>query len=280
MEINIDFLKEAYFTFDKPVDFALSNGVKINIYPVNLENSMFFISSYGILDIDKNSSSDPEVISMSYLKFLLLKVLTEDNRKQQFYNICHLCLHMDNPYLILNEDKKAVLIEVDKETKTPLFSINQKDFEDIKKIILYQNLFDYDDQYINPELKKAMKEQDELKAKNIAIPSLERRIAIISAHTGITQKQQFEMSMRSHSLLFKEVTGEVNYQATKAVSLFGNKNESVEWIYPKNKNKFDDYITTVEEYNKSFGGDGNIISTNENLKTNDMQNLFQQYEKF
>lgn len=277
--IDIDYLKEVYFTFDKPVKYTLLHGVEINIYPVILENSIFFNSSYGILDIDKNSSSDPEIISMSYLKFLLLKILSEDNHKQQFYNICHLCLHMENPYLILDENKKALLIELDAETKSPIFIITQKEFEDIRRIILYQNILNYDDEYINPELKKAMKEQDELLSKKIIAPSLERKIAIISTHTGITQKEQFGMSLRSHSLLFNEVVGEVNYQAIKAISLYAGKTEMVEWIYPKNKNKYDEYITTVEKYNKSFGGDGNIQSIDYNAKSNDIQNLITQYGK-
>lgn len=277
MAIDIDYLKEVYFTFDKPVNYTLLHGVEINIYPVTLENSIYFNSSYGILDIDKNSSSDPEIISMSYLKFLLLKVLKEDERKQQFYNICHLCLHMDNPYLILDENKRAILIEIDKETNQPIFSITQKEFEDIKRIILYQNILNYDDQYINPDLKKAMKEQDEMMAKNIDIPNLERRIAIITSHTGLSQKEQYGMSLRSHSLLFKEVVGEVNYQAVKAISLYAGKVDAVEWIYPKVKNKFDEYITSVEEYNKSFGGDGNVSSVTNNAQSNDIEKLIKQY---
>lgn len=279
MSISIDYLKEVYFPFDKPVDYKLHCGIKINIYPVLLENSIFFNTSYGILDIDKNSSSDPEIISMSYLKFLLTKILLEDNYKQQFYNICHLCLHMDLPYISLDKNKKPLLMEIDKETNQPLFVITQKEFDEIKRIILYQNILDYDDQYINPDLKKAMQEQDELMTKNINPPSLERRIAIISSHTGITQKEQFKMSLRSHNLLFKEVVGEVNYQAIKAISLYAGKQDAVEWIYPKNKDKFDDYITSVADYNKSFGGDGKILSKNTNANANDIQNLIKQFGK-
>ena len=279
MSINIDYLKEVYFPFDKPVDYKLLCGVEINIYPVALEDSIFFNTSYGILDIDKNSSSDPEVISMSYLKFLFTRILSEDSHKQQFYNICHLCLHMDYPYISLDKNKRPLLMEIDKEADQPIFVITQKEFDDIRKIILYQNILNYDDQYINPDLKKAMQEQDELMAKNINIPSLERRIAIIASHTGIVPKEQFKMSLRSHNLLFKEVTGEVNYQATKAISLYAGKSDLVEWIYPKIKGKFDDYITSVEEYNKSFGGDGKVLSMDTNANANNIQNLITQFGK-
>ena len=110
-------------------------------------------------------------------------------------------------------------------------------------------------------MKKAINEKKELLSKGYALPTIERKIAIITAHTGIINKEQFKMSIRSHDLLFKEVVGEVNYQATKAISLYAGKADAIQWIYPKEKGKFDDYITSVEEYNKSFGGDGKIIST-------------------
>lgn len=261
MPIDVKYLKEVYFSFDKPVDYNLRCGVKIYIYPVLLENAAFFNSSYTILDIDKNSSSDPEIISMSYLKFLFTKILPSEEGRGQLYNLCHLCLKMENPYLDFDKNNKPLLIEKDKETNEILFVINQKEFDDIRKIILYQNILEYSDDYISPDMKKAINEKKELLSKGYSLPTMERKIAIITAHTGIINKEQFKMSIRSHELLFKEVVGEVNYQATKAISLYAGKTEAIQWIYPKEKGKFDDYITSVEEYNKSFGGDGKIIST-------------------
>lgn len=265
-ELNFDYLRELYFAFDKNVPYILKCGVELEIHPVYLENSLLFNSSYEILDIDKNSLNDPEIISMSYLKFLFKKKISDKYSRQQLFNICNLCLGLNKPYIQLDEKGKAVLYELDDNNNIILF-ITQKEFEDIRRIILYQNIPDYDDNYINPDLKKAMQEQDELLSKNIIPPSLERKINIITSHTGITQKEQFNMTLRSHSLLFKEVVGEVNFQATKAISLYAGQKDAVQWIYQQKKGKFDDYITSVENYNKSFGGDGNILSsTNENIK--------------
>lgn len=273
-ELNFDYLKEVYFTFGKNVPYFLKCGVELQICPVMLENSLIFNSSYGILDIDKNSSSNPDVISMSYLKFLLVEKMSDNYCKQQLFNICKLCLGLNNPYLKLDDNKKAVLYEIGEEGI--ILSINQKEFEDIKRIILYQNLPDYNDDYISPDFKKAIQEQDELKTKNIELPSLERKINIIASHTGILPKEQLKMTMRNHMLLFKEVVGEVNFQATKALSLYAGKSDEVQWIYPTKKDRFDEYITSVEEYNKSFGGDGNIISS-PNTTIQNMINKFENY---
>lgn len=273
-ELNFNYLKEVYFAFGKNVPYFLKCGVELQIRPVLLENSLIFNMSYGILDIDKNASNNPDIISMPYLKFLLLEKMSDSYCKQQLFNICKLCLDFNNPYLKLDKNNRAVLYEIGEEGV--ILSITQKEFEDIKRIILYQNLPDYNDDYINPDLKKAMQEQDELKIKNIELPSLERKINIITSHTGISLKEQLGMTMRNHMLLFKEVVGEVNFQALKAISFYAGRSNEVQWIYPQKRGKFDEYVTSVEEYNKSFGGDGKIVSS----PNEEIQNMINKFENY
>ena len=275
-KLNLDYLREVYFTFGKNVPYFLECGKELQIRPVLLEDSLIFNTSYGILDIDKNSSSNPEIISMPYLKFLIKEKLNDEACKQQLFNICKLCLGLNKPYINIDKNNRAILYEVLEDES--LLIITQKEFEEIKRIILYQNIPDYNDEYINPELKKAMKDQDELKTKNIDFPSLERRINIITSHTGLSSREQFNMTIRNHILLFKEVVGEVNFQATKAISLYAGQSDSIQWIYPKKQGKFDEYITSVEEYNKSFGGDGKVFSL-PSSQNEEIQNLINKFEK-
>ena len=103
-----------------------------------------------------------------------------------------------------------------------------------------------------------MIEVDELKNKNLEMPSLERRMAIITSHCGISKKEQLSMTFRSHSILFQEINNEVEYMCTKPLAIYANKSEEIQWIFKKKKDKFSDYITSVEDYNKSMGGDGSI----------------------
>ena len=145
-----------------------------------------------------------------------------------------------------------------------------------KKIILYQNLPNFDDEYINPELKANMEEYDRLKGKNIVQPTLERRMAIISAHTGISKAEQNAMTLRAHSSLFAEVVGEVEFSANKAIALYAGKGDNVQWIFQKAKGKYDEYITSVEKFNKSMGGDGVI----NHATIESSENLVSQYDKF
>ena len=154
----------------------------------------------------------------------------------------------DKPVLICNIDDVE-------------YKITSKQFDDIAKIILYQNILHYDDTYINPEIRKNMEEQDRLKMSNIVPPNTERRIAIITAHCGVLKSDQLNMTMRSHQALFDEVCGEVEFTTIRPVAIYGGKGKELEhWIYKDKKNKFDGYSTSVEQFNKSMGGDGTVLS--------------------
>ena len=258
VSIDLDYLSRTYFYFDEPVDYKLDNYT-IQIFPINVKYSEIFLSSVGLLSIDKNSLPSVEIIQMSYLQFIIDVLLHNSNgdTMQQFINLLSLSLHMKDPRIIRNNFGSPILIEGDDE-----YRINGQQFEDIRRIILYQNLIHFDDSYINPELKQSIAEVDNLKNKNLIIPSLERKIAIITAHTGLSKSSQIEMSYRSHSLLFAEVCGEVEFTTVRPVALFGGEDNKIEhWIYKKEKNKLSEYITSVEKYTQSMGSNQNAIKS-------------------
>ena len=157
--------------------------------------------------------------------------------------------------------------------------IKAKDFDNIRRIILYQNLIHYDDEYINPEIKKMMAEVDAVKNAGIEPPTIERRMAIITAHCGISKQEQMNMTYRSHSLLFEEVYGEVEFETTRPILIYAGKgNEIDHWIFKKKKDKYDGYMTDDDSYAQSMGGDRNAIKTASSTEQGD--NLSQQYNNF
>ena len=258
--LDLDYLKKTYFYFDKPVDYKLRDGNQIKIYPISVENSEIFLSSINLLTIDKNSLPNPQIIQMSYLQFICDLLINDVILKQKFINILSLCLHINHPFLIRDDLRRPSII--DQEFN---ISINHRDFDDIKKIILYQNLIHYDDEYIDPDFKKAITEVNELQQSKYETPNIERKIAIISAHTGILKQEQMKMTLRSHSLLFEEVNGEIDFITIRPIALFSGKGNKLEhWIYKNRTNKFDKYITPIDDYKKSIGN-GYIKSSNNNL---------------
>ena len=263
-QVNIDLLKRTYFYFDKPVPYTIKDKT-IFIKPVSVENSEIFLSSFDILSIDKNSLPDPKIIQMSYLQFLVEYLLKEEENVYRIVNILNLCLGFEKPRIATDELGKYIISD-------DIFKveINAKDFDNIRRIILYQNLIDYDDEYINPDLKKALDEANQLKMKNVEIPDLERQMAIITAHCGLPKYEQLKMTYRSFKLLFKEIHGEVEYTTLFPV-LCQTKNNTMEpWIFKKKKGKFDDGVISVSDFNKSSGGNGEIQSLELNSQNMDI----------
>lgn len=255
--VDLDVLSRLFFAFDEPVIYGVQNNATVTISPIPITKSEQFLSSVDVIRYDKNSSSSVEIIQMSYLDFLLRVLLRGEDADK--YNIklsiiLQYCLGIKDWYLTIGENNKAVLI--DKETG---ITITHKQFEDIRRIILYQNILHYNDEYVDPELKKAMDDVDRVKGRNIVPPSLERKMAIITAHCGLDKERQKTYTLRSHQALFEECVGEIDFLTVRPVSIYAGK-EIAHYIYPKKKDKYDGYFTSVEKYNKSMGGNGNIKS--------------------
>lgn len=265
VSIEINVLQEIYFAHDKPVPYQLRDGNTLNILPVYVQDFAVFYHSVGILKIDKNALNKVEYIQMKYLQFLFEVMFPQDKFYiQQFINIINLCLDLKKAMINADEHGKVYIYDEEKQIK-----IDAKDFDEISRIIMYQNFYRYDDSYVNPDVQRAMREVDELKGKAYEEISLERKEAIIAAHTGISKKDLEEMTYRSFSMLFDEVCGEVEFTTTREIALFAGKGDEIEhWIYKKKKNKMDGYFVTTEQYAKSMGrkptdivqGDGSVSS--------------------
>ena len=273
--LNLDLYRKAYFYFDLPVEYKIKEKT-LFIYPITVKDSEIFLSSVSVISIDKNSADSVEIIQMSYLDFIY-KVLFKDQMNiNKFLNILKYCLHMDNEAVEIGYDANNKPFLRDKDND---IEIKSKDFDNICRIIMYQNLIHYDDEYVNPEIKKMMAEVDAVKNAGIESPTIERRMAIITAHCGISKQEQMNMTYRSHSLLFEEVYGEVEFTTTRPILLYAGKgNEIDHWIYKKKKDKYDGYMTDADSYAQSMGGDANAIKATSNTTQGD--NLSQQYNNF
>lgn len=264
MAIDIEVLEKGYFYFDKPVPYKLSDKTHVDITPISVYDSEVFLSSCDILQIDKNALNSVEIIQMSYLDFLLKVMLPTDQSGlmlDKFCNILKLCLGMPDWNIKMDKKKRISILAPDDS-----FEITGKQFDDIKRIILYQNVPHYDDTYIDPDLKKMMGEVDRLKSQGISTPNLERRMAIITAHCGIDKQTLMQYTMRSLQLLFEECAGEVEFTTLRPMMLYAGKAKELEhWIYKKKKDRLDGYVTSVESYNKSMGGDGVVKQANSDM---------------
>lgn len=272
VETNINFYERFYFYFDKPVEYTIAGKI-IKIYPISVEDSEIFLSSISVINVDKNSSDSVEIIKMPYLSFIYKVLFRDDNNKMRLLNLVKYCLQSDIVDIGF-EDKTKPFLKLSNGIK-----ITAKDFDEIRKIILYQNLIHYDDEYVDPEMKKMMLEMDAVKNSGLEMPSLERRIAIITAHCGLSKQEQIKMTYRSHSLLFEEVYGEVEFETTRPIALYAGQGDKLDhWIYRKKKDKYTEYMVSMDSYVKSMGADVNAIKSAPNAISGDI--LTQQYNNF
>lgn len=270
--LNLDLYRKAYFYFDLPVEYIIKDK-SLFIYPVAVKDSEIFLSSASVLSIDKNASDSVGIIQMSYLAFIYNVLFQDEINISKFANILKYCLHVEKPYIGFDDNSRPYLKINDD------ISVGAKDFDNIRRIIMYQNLVHYDDEYINPEIKKMMDEVDAVKNAGIEPLTIERRMAIITAHCGISKQEQMNMTYRSHSLLFEEVYGEVEFETTRPILLYAGKgNEIDHWIFKKKKDKYDGYMTGADSYAQSMGSDRNAIKTASSTEQGDK--LSQQYNNF
>lgn len=250
MSVDIELLKLAYFALDEPVPYKLKTGQEILIKPIMVKDSMLFMASVDVLKIDKNSLGSVEAIQSSYLKFLQKMIFpSNDIMVQKFLNILDLCLELKGIYLCNDEMERTFI-----QTKSGIV-ISAKEFDDIAKIILYQNLPDYDDKYINPDIKKSMQEVDRLKNKDYESPDFERQMGIIESHTGILKEQLLKKTWRSFQILFREVCGEIEFYTTRPAAIAVGAGDKVDhYIFKKRKDKFDGYFVDMDKFSHEVTG--------------------------
>lgn len=100
--------------------------------------------------------------------------------------------------------------------------IDKSDFLLLKNVILYYNIPDYDDEYIDPELKKELEEVARLKNPNSVQPSLEKQIScIISACSSYNYETIQNISIRKLVLLLRTIDARLHYFAYRQGELSG-----------------------------------------------------------
>lgn len=157
-----------------------------------------------------------------------------------------------------NCQKEDVIRYTDTKEKIALFindvEISPKEYEELKSIVLYWNIPDWDDDYINPDLKKELDEVARLKNPNMVQPSLEKQECCIVASSSYTFETVKQLTIRKLVLLLRTVDTKLHYVAYRQGEMSGLvrfKGEIDHWIYSDDhKDKFKDIMTMDQLKNK------------------------------
>lgn len=251
--VDIEYLTRKYFTFDKPVEYVLRKDEQIEIYPILVKDWVIFEECYDIFNYDKNSSGVVEIIQMSYLQFLM-EVIGENDELvfNKLYNILQICCKTENIQYGIDESGKYFLAIDNK-------IITSHHFDDIKKIILFQNIVNYDDTEISADIKKIIDDYNRLSSGDVANPTLETKLSYVGNECGLQKKDMLEMTYREFDNRFNLAIELMGYHINKMAEAQGcTFKEKLEHpIYRKIKNKFSQFFSDSNTVKKTIEGANN-----------------------
>ena len=245
---------EEYFTYDKPVPYK-----DLLIYPVRIIDYLNFFISVNCLTFEKNKIPDVNIIKMSYLDFLFYTFDKDENGKvylMMLLEIFKLCLNIDYKQIeyIKDENNKLNLIfNLQYEEEYKKIIINKTDFDNIKNIILLQNIPDYNDTYIDPKVEAVLKEAQEFMNRNKKkMASLEDQIVCVMLALHETDESKIHnLTIRKFSKILQRYDYKLHYEIYKQAECSGMvtfKEEINHWMSELSNSKYSDVVVDYSEF--------------------------------
>lgn len=252
---------EKFATFGRPVEYK---GLKLE--PIVVGDSERFSEAGAVLQIEKNKISDVNIIQMSYLEFLVRLMIEDSSVLDDFIEVCNLVFGVQYDESLLDNNKDFnphdLLMQKLSDDITMLYvngwdirfklgnniikfiingvEIDAKDFDDIRRIIMYQNIYDYDENEMSEDFRRVVEQYYALKNKGIHVPTLEEKIMAVIVTTAYTMEMVEKMPMRSFEALFHASVSKVDYISSKALEPHLKEGHSIDhWVYYPEKNKYD-----------------------------------------
>jgi hypothetical protein len=270
---NIKEYIEPYVTFGKAIPYE-----GLNIKPVLVKDFYQFRDARSVLKIDKNKIPDIEIIQMTYLRFIMLMMVEHKELVEDFLIIMSLCLGVKysedlrnidfEPNELLTQQIRKEEYEViingwnvgfrvhDKQTWLRLYTdgdmieITEPQFDDLCNIILFQNIYEYDDMEMSDDFRRIVEEYYALKNKDIVIPTLEDRLAVVSVSSSYKIDELYELPLKLFDALFEYSVQKLEYQVNKLiVNLAQGEIKGFNlshWVYKTKKDKYSEIFTDAQ----------------------------------
>ncbi len=264
--VNIENLSKKYFSKGKPCPYKLKSDIEIFIYPILVKDYEDYEDYLPILKINKNDTGISEMISMSQLEFL--NYIFSNNgigqeQLQMFKGIFELCLKENYVAITRDKNNKFVIVVADKtiddngkEDYILKYTISNKEYLDIVKIILHQNDSEYSDEYISPDVLKEYNEMLKIKYKGTKDPTLEEKKVFLLARYRCTLEDLDNMTKRFFDMLCSEYIKTEQYfidTAYKTSEKFDVKENILYPLFKPKEDKFKDLFISTDSLNNKLG---------------------------
>lgn len=203
-----------YFVNGEKVPLKLSKtNKKIFVRPMLVKDYDIYEKGIEVLLLNKNRINDIEILQMSYLEFLICLFTEDKERLENFIKLMQKCLGYEN--ISINEDNGKVVLVLQDKNKTVDSVINEREFNELRNIILYQNNSDYRELNLSEEIEELYVDYVNLISQDQHIPTLEEKKSFLMYKSNMTLEQVNNTTIR----YFEQM---VNI-AIKEMEFIGNK---------------------------------------------------------
>jgi len=207
---------EKYMIFDHPVPYK-----NFLVKPVKMIDYVLFHESVVCLLLDKNSVPDVEVISMTYLEYLLH--VGKDN--PLYFLALDQLLRITLMVKTVNNEGNQIISELTESEDIQFLNsckglvikgevLDGADFDAIKSIICEQNQIEMIDETISKEVRDEMAKAEEYKRRQNQnkICSLEDQLVAVVIKTGLSFEYLHEITIRKFSKILERADHAMHYE--------------------------------------------------------------------
>jgi len=272
---------EPYVAFDKPVEYE---GFKI--YPIKTKDYYEFVNNYVILRLEKNKIPDIQIIQMSYLEYLFGLICENEDARNSFFVVLKLSFGIEfsqkkmvpyNDPITNKPFKKGQMLQLfNKNSEVVRFYINgygvqfiidnnkiylllsgkritATQFDEIIRIIFYQNDYSYDDTPMSADFKRVIDEYYSLKNKGLITPNIEDKMIDIMSQTGLKKNELCEMPLRTIDKLLSTIQDAINYQIAHTYNLLKTEKVDIDdWVIKKKRERYSEVFSNADEMENKF----------------------------
>lgn len=262
--VDIDRLELMYFQNDEPIPYYLKNsvdengnmstdGYKLLIKPIKVKDWSIFNNCIDILMHELQDYNSVEIIQMSYLEFIIDILLDKVSDEQISENAFKLSTILSMA-LGIYEARKGMFrnkpcLTLHDENGDVVSLITPKEFNELKKIILFQNIVGYDDRYVNPEVKKLYSIYIRSKNKDMVDPTLEKQKVFVMSKNGMSMKDINDMTYRTFSQIY-QTNVQLDLYIARKILQASEKYKVDDVIYPlyeKEKDKYEELFVSTNK---------------------------------
>ena len=266
--VDMDKLELMYFQNDEPIPYRLKNVVNVDgsvsqdgydlfIKPIKVKDWSIFNNCLDIIMHELQDYNSVEIIQMSYLEFLLNVLLEQVSDEEIGENAFKLSTILSMSLGIYEarkgKFKDRPCLTIHDENGVALAIITHKEFNEIKKIILFQNIINYDDRYLSPEIKKEIAEYEKIKYSNdnIVNPTLEKQKVFVISKTGISMKDINDMTYRTFTQVYNYNVNVDLYFAQKilqASQKYDMKEDAIHPLFKKEEDRLKSAFVSKSDF--------------------------------